>query len=278
MAGPKCFRGKLVKIDPEFQNLLPPHTPEELEQLTENCKADPWHEIMPPVQIWENGGGIVLDGHNQLRIRNELQLSVKKALLDFDTREEALQYSISVQLGRRNLDASQRAILYARYPRFAHGGDRKSGDQDANLHLDALAKAAGVSERTMQAAAKVADRGAACVIEGVRAGAFSASDAAKVVELPREVQSELVESANRNGTTLSQARRISGGIAFNPAELEQIPTRKPPKNGSSVVPGKAKVQALEHVSALCRALKKLDLFDEFNPCLSQVIRRVKELK
>jgi hypothetical protein len=268
----------LVKIDPEFQHLLPPHTPEELEQLKENCKADPWHEIMPPVQIWENGGGIVLDGHNQLRIREELGLGVKKAFLDFKSREEALQYAISVQLGRRNLDASQRAILYARYPRFAHGGDRRSGDQPANLPLEQLAKTAGVSERTMRSAAKVADLGIQSIVDGVRTGTFSASDAAKVITLPEKVQKDLVEAAKQMGTTLSQARRISGGITFDPAELDRAPGSKPPKNGSSVVPGQAKAYALEHASALCRALKKLDLFDEFNGCLSQVMRRVKELK
>lgn len=79
--------------------------------------------------------------------------------------------------------------------------------------------------------------------------------------------------------------RISGGVSFDPAELDTalaIASRKAaglkPKNGRSVVSGKDRDLALKTVSQLCRDVRKLGIFDEYSNQLSEMIRRIKSLK
>jgi hypothetical protein len=79
-------------------------------------------------------------------------------------------------------------------------------------------------------------------------------------------------------TKTSRPCRISGGPTFDIAEIEAAPPRKPPKNGSSVVDGMALETARTHLSGLVRDAKKLDLFDEFNGCLSGMLRRLNQLR
>jgi hypothetical protein len=265
--------------DPEFQNLLPPHTDAELNQLEENCKADPNHERLPPIQVWRNGGDsgsdIIVDGNNQHRIREQLGLKIRSVMLDFDSRDAALRYALDVQFGRRNLTASQRAMAYAALPRMPEG---RPGENVANLQrLAELAEAAGVSKRMMSDATKVADKAAPDVAQAVLAGDFSASDAAKIADLPEQEQNQIADEAKRGGTTLSKAAETSGGSSFDRSELTKGPARKAPINGSSVVPINAKAAALESLSRLCRALQHLGLFKKYDPQLSAMMREVKAL-
>ena len=264
-----------VTISPDFRDLLPEHSEEELKQLENNCLLDYQHESMPPVIVWANDHNTIIDGHHQYEIRTRLGLQIRYAALEFESRDEALRHALDIQFGRRNLSASQRAMAYAKLPRMSEG---RPGENVANLQrLSDLADAAGVSKRMMSDATKVADEAVAAVVEGVRAGDFSASDAAAIVDLPEHEQIKIAEAAIRNDTTL-KAAKISGGISFDPVELENAPARRPPRNGSSVMPGKERQVVLELLGKVVRGLKELDLFDEFNQCLSQVIRRVKELK
>ena len=52
-----------VKIDPEFQETIPPLTDAEFEQLQDNILAD--GEVYEPITVWNN---IIIDGHNRWKI------------------------------------------------------------------------------------------------------------------------------------------------------------------------------------------------------------------
>ena len=108
-----------VSIEPDFQNLLPPLSEAEQDQLQKNCLADPKHEQMPPVIVWANHNNTIVDGHNQHRIRKQLGLKIRYAIVEFGARDDALRHALDVQVGRRNLTESQRAIAYARLPRVS---------------------------------------------------------------------------------------------------------------------------------------------------------------
>ena len=41
-----------VSISPDFRDLLPEHSEDELQQLEKNCLDDPRHERMQPVIVW----------------------------------------------------------------------------------------------------------------------------------------------------------------------------------------------------------------------------------
>lgn len=98
------LRKKLI-IDEEFKNLIPPLTKDEYSQLEKNIINEGCRDSLV---IWND---IIVDGHNRYQIctKNIIPFSTKE--MDFEKREEAMQWIIRNQFGRRNLSAYERAKL-----------------------------------------------------------------------------------------------------------------------------------------------------------------------
>ena len=97
----------VLKIDPEFEKVIPPLTKDEYHQLEENILDD--GRIMMPIAVW---GDIIVDGHNRYRIAREYgDIPFSTTQLDFDNRHEAIAWICKNQLGRRNLSDEQRVYL-----------------------------------------------------------------------------------------------------------------------------------------------------------------------
>lgn len=103
--------------------------------------------------------GAILDGRN--RYRACAMAGVAPRFRDF-TGDDALAFVLSLNLTRRHLNESQRAMVAARLATMQHGGDRRS-DQAANLPLVSQTQAAGllhVGARTVRDAVAVRDSAA----------------------------------------------------------------------------------------------------------------------
>lgn len=99
--------GRTLTIDPEFQNLIPPLSAEEREQLEVNIDTD---GIREPLIGWEETG-LLLDGHNRKAIADDNGYEYAVTWLSFPDRDAAKAWIIRNQFGRRNLSAMQRAEL-----------------------------------------------------------------------------------------------------------------------------------------------------------------------
>ena len=97
-----------LKIDGEFQALIPPLTPEEKRQLEENMVAEGCRDALV---VWE---GIILDGHNRFEICQRLDISYQTVEIELPDREAAADWIDRNQLGRRNLTADQMSLLRGR--------------------------------------------------------------------------------------------------------------------------------------------------------------------
>ena len=96
-----------LKIDPEFEKVIPPLTKDEYHQLEENILDD--GRIMMPIAVW---GDIIVDGHNRYRIAREYgDIPFSTTQLDFANRYEAIAWICKNQLGRRNLSDEQKTYL-----------------------------------------------------------------------------------------------------------------------------------------------------------------------
>ena len=96
-----------LKIDPEFQNQIPPLTDDEYKQLEENILKE--GKLLSPLIIWNN---ILVDGHNRYEIVQEHpEISFSTMPLPFESREEVLAWICKNQLGRRNLSPEQKRYL-----------------------------------------------------------------------------------------------------------------------------------------------------------------------
>lgn len=91
-----------LKIDDDFKNLIPPLKKDEFEKLEKNILQD---GIRDKLIIWEE---TIIDGHNRYEIarKHDLDFEVKK--MHFLSKEEAINWMLNNQLGRRNLTPQQR--------------------------------------------------------------------------------------------------------------------------------------------------------------------------
>lgn len=163
--------------------------------------------------------GLILDGRNRFRaavaagifeadidplhrgITGQSQVLKRWFKMFIPERQgDPLDFVIAKNLRRRHLSASQRGMIAAEAETFRHGGDRKAGDQDANLHLDRSQAAASfqVSERTIADSAKVRDHGVDDLKRAVLDGSVAVSAAADVADLPAEQQQDLLKQLPRD--------------------------------------------------------------------------------
>lgn len=113
-----------LKIDREFEILIPSLTVDEYEQLKSNILSD--GEIFNPIFTWN---GYIIDGHHRYHILSEHpELKYKIVEKEFSSRFEVLSWICNNQLGRRNLTPENKKYLIGkRYEaeKMSHGGARR---------------------------------------------------------------------------------------------------------------------------------------------------------
>lgn len=105
--------------------------------------------VRDPLVVWKEKNAI-LDGHNRLRVIKKHNLPYKTTELSFPDANEAEEWMIRNQLGRRNLTADR----FDYYIGKLYNQAKEPSEKPQNLH-DAAAKLAeefGVSERTVRRA------------------------------------------------------------------------------------------------------------------------------
>ena len=112
-----------IKIDPQFRDLIEPLSADEQTDLEENILAN---GCLDPIVKWR-GEDILLDGHNRFSICTKHSLTYAVIELEFGNREDAMNWMILNQVGRRNLSPEQlsylRGKLYLNHKK-SHGGNR----------------------------------------------------------------------------------------------------------------------------------------------------------
>lgn len=96
-----------IKINPEFERLIPPLVDDEFELLKNNILSE--QEIYTPIFIWD---GFIIDGHHRFKILSENR-DIKFRVVEkkFDNKYEALSWICNNQLGRRNLTTENKRYL-----------------------------------------------------------------------------------------------------------------------------------------------------------------------
>lgn len=132
--------------------------------------------------------------------------------------DDPVAYVLSLNLHRRHLDTSQRAMVAARareiFDREAkerikvgaiHGAKSGHGQPVANLpeagtgrSRDKAAAAVNVGGRTVDAATRVLQKGVSELVEAVDSGKVAVSRAAAIATLPKAEQSAAIKEATGN--------------------------------------------------------------------------------
>lgn len=148
----------MIKIDPGFKALIPPLKPEEFEQLEKNIVAEGCRDALV---LWN---GTLIDGHNRHDICTKNNIAFTTIEIELGSRDDAINWIIDNQLGRRNITREQRDYLlglrYRQEKKPASGRDGRifSGGQNVPPKTaQAIAEQQGVSEKTVKRAEKFAD-------------------------------------------------------------------------------------------------------------------------
>lgn len=99
----------------QFADIFPMIEGEQLNQLKEDIKE---HGCLEPIVLFE---GKILDGRNRYKACYELGIKPKEEQY---TGTKPLEYVISLNLKRRHLNESQRAMIAEKLTNTMHGGDR----------------------------------------------------------------------------------------------------------------------------------------------------------
>lgn len=191
-----------IIIDPEFQSLIPPLSMDEYTQLEKNIVKD---GIRDALIVWPQGNGnsILIDGHNRFQISAAhagIRFEVREK--NFKNRDEAKEWIIKLQLGRRNLDKWQKYDLNKELEGLERA-KAKERMSDGAKGTPILAEAKGDTRD------KMADR------VGVSHGTF---DKMKVID--NSNNEELKKQVRSGNVSIDQGYKIVKGITQTTPQKE----------------------------------------------------------
>ena len=217
-------------IDPEFQKLIPPLAPDEFNQLEENIKADGClHDII----VWD---GIIIDGHNRYEIctRNNMPFKIKDWF--FEDRDEAKEWIIRNQFGRRNISDYQRSALALQLKNIIsvkakqNQGMRTDIPQNSSESYkpvetrEELAKTAGVSHDTIRKVEIIEEKAPEPIKEMARNNVVSINMAhgfTKAIEnMPEPEKENVMKTVGAIGKPAVNA--VAKGIELTPENLKKL--------------------------------------------------------
>ena len=152
---------------------------EDFEDLIHSIKE---HGQREPITVYENK---ILDGWHRYRACQQLDINPMTTLYEGN---DPVSFVIDLNLHRRHLSPGQKAIAVVTCNAWLQEGrpsktvPRGTVVTNAHKSSEQMAKEAGVGKRTVQRAKKVAQSGDQEVIDAVRKGAMSLSEAIKVVD------------------------------------------------------------------------------------------------
>ena len=158
---------RILKIDSEFRDKVPPMTETEFKTLEENIIKD--GKVLMPIMVWNE---TIIDGHNRYNIvQKHPEIPFKVEDMDFADRYEAIVWICRNQLGRRNLTDEQKTYLIGKQyeaQKMTRGGTGANQYNIEQMHQNdvsakqrsgnaaKIAKEHGVGEQTVVRAEKFA--------------------------------------------------------------------------------------------------------------------------
>jgi len=193
---------KELKIDADFKNLIPPLTDEEYKQLEENLIRDGCRDSLV---VWN---GTIIDGHNRYEICNKHNIEFETKEVEFEAREDVIEWIIRNQFGRRNLPSYERAKLALKLKPIIQAKAkenkqnaiqkaRKENPNNVNEQFDQkigktvevntnkeLGKIAGISDETIRRVEIIENEGSEEVQAQARKGEISINKAFNLTRKP----------------------------------------------------------------------------------------------
>lgn len=284
-----------IRINIDFENLIPKQTAEQFKQLEENILKD--GRVRNPLVVWKDHG-VLVDGHHRLRIikaHPEIPYSITEQ--EFEDEDEVKRWIIKTALGTRNLTDFQIVELRGRLLKLLKGrkgGDRKSKPQNEALNGDIaenIAKELGVARSTIQKAENFVDGldKADSVVPGFKDGVLTGAIKAQKGEVakmrkqtPEEIKKSVKDIEERKSKKSSDRAlfdrinnidALASGVSTTQYGLGEL-IREIDALGDAFV--------LSLSSAIKRRKNVMDSYDdsaeEMGYCIDRIIEKLNEMK
>lgn len=295
-----------IKININFENLIPKQTAEQFKQLEENMVSE--GRARNPLVLWR-GTKTLVDGHHRLKVLKahpELKWSVVEQ--DFSDEDSVKEWIIKNALGTRNLTEVQFRFLLAELYKMRkkrHGAPKgnknaeKQSTQNGNIVSDAptrvseqLAKEMGVAKNTVIRAEQFVDGidTAEKAVPGVKEKIVSGELKAQRGEVigwrkktPDEIKKSVKEIESRGSkkrkptdkaffAKLKEIDAIASGVTTTQYGLAEL-IREIDALGDSFA---------ESLAAIIKRRKSvIDAYDgqaEIDNCIDNIIKKLSEIK
>lgn len=186
----------------EFCELFPDLPKEELEDLANDIRSNGQRT---PITRWN---GKILDGKNRFAACGIA--GIEPTFIEWNPKstvnaeQEALEFCVSANMNRRQLNESQRAMIAAKIATLRKGW--QANPPAGGMSQESAADRVNASVRSTQRAKVVLNDGSKSLVKAVTNGNVSVRDAANIVSLPKSEQSKAVKAVESGkATTVSQA-------------------------------------------------------------------------
>ena len=168
----------------ELCKIFPVMQAEQFSALIESIRHN---GLLSPIMLHE---GKILDGRHRLRAC--INLGIEPSFEEFEG-EDALGYVIALNLSRRHLDESQRAMIGGKLAALrGTGRPKKESPQISGLTAKEAAARMNVGTRLVESAKKVLKEGSAELVEAVDNGQIAVSVAAKIADMSPDQQAQVI--------------------------------------------------------------------------------------
>ena len=228
-----------MRIDPEFQALIPPLSDDEYAALELSIIAEGCRDA---IVVWQHDGDdIIVDGHNRYAICTAAGLPYNTVTRDFSSRSDVMLWMIRNQLARRNLTPFKRTELALRMRDVI--ADQAEQNSLANLKQnrteslnldnrtpintgDEIGNVANVSRATAYKVQKVLKEAPAHIVDKARSGDISIHVAHALAGQPDEVVELALRLVDDSGDKVAILARLykSNGKDGSNATFDEIAT------------------------------------------------------
>jgi len=239
-----------IIIDEEFKIYLPTLDEKTYESLEKNLLK---HGVRDPLVVWND---ILIDGYNRYKICNEHDITYTTVSMEFNSREDVLDWIIENQLARRNLTPIEmshfRGMLFNSSKRMRGSSNQytgksaipQSGGKQKGLYTaKEIGKRFNVSKNTIERDGRVANGISAIAEVSLEAKRKILSgevpvDRSKLQRLSKASKEEIEEVVNQinDGTYNRKDHRISrttDAVKGQGNESDASKTSRPPNQSEA---------------------------------------------
>ena len=182
----------------------------EFDELVADIREHGLHE---PIVVFEDK---ILDGRNRYRA---CEAAGVEPTFTAYTGDDPVAYVVSLNLRRRHLSESQRAMVAAKLATLRDG---QRADLVEGLPIGRASEMLNVGERSVARAREVQEHGTPELVSAVERGAISVSSAADVATLPVQEQHEIVARGEREILRAAQEIRARKAEMRRAERIERL--------------------------------------------------------